>query len=1545
MAWQKASVCEFRFSAAAAAAVAETKAFNMKKYDQLIDGLKEEEEEEHSGNFQKSPDDDNQPTMSNGINRNNNNNNNNIHNNLAQVKPSLANGQAAAKRQQTFQDDEAATPKDAGSSSIMRRTLTKINKKQRRLRRKFNKGLSGYTKSLDDELAYSERQNSVQTGELFKYAQVREKLAICLGVLFMFYAASWQPISVFILATMASLMGQYAKQSSLLNQMLVVEPPKQQANSSSSSSSHYSDIELMVNATNTGTTFAAQQDGQVLLDVPPPQIHPGLGAYTEQVPWLVPFHSFVAQIFDLGSSSMGSLSGSGSDALAAPDAATRTDGDEVKLAVDEILWHESHQFLRRSFEINGSAFLLGLSQLTAFFLGMTLITWAAKRQGSRLKILYFKSCLHQEVTWYESIDSASGSSSSLNALVDKYQDGIGPKLALLCYFLGHVTLFACTAFYQMLSLASFCTCFVITIGLIIIYLSGGQAVAIGEHALFAKRALQLAEEILASIRTVFAFNGQQKELTRYQLSLEPVYRKSLIKHLYTALNTSLSKFSIFACFSAYCFYARHLFPPYTDGLGLNKATVLAVMRGGEVSIVNILISIPFMEALQQSKGSIARIYAAIERRSKIDPSSVRGARPASSNWQPSISFRMVQFGYADRAGPTQRRRSTLPQLAASNAQAVQSNMGADLPLSAGAAASDHHHHHSKRRTSLSASANKAVSLTAAAASDSMEGQSNPIHGSGKGSGSGKHSAQQSFGRRRRSIIDELADEFANDVDQPEPPVQFITGNSENLKHAAHKYGAFDGPASANTIANQNQPTIKTGIRANELQHKNCRLDHITATGGGARRINDNNSSDGQYNGDGSCGGCGCDGSGANPARGVKTTATFDVDRDYQTQDKRILNRFNLEIKAGQSVALVGPSGSGKSTVLSLLLRLYDITGGQLLIGQHNIKDLNVQWLRNQIGVVTQEPRLFDMSIADNIRLGLPVATGQQQKKKSPSLSNDSSASGNSSCDGVGEDELMGEDDDFDSLVNREHVMQQVVEASKAAGAHDFIVKLPQGYSTRVGSGGVQLSGGQKQRIAIARALIRQPKLLLLDESTSALDTESETQVLKALQLASAGRTTITVAHRLKTIKHVDLIVVMSQGQVIECGTHDELMALEAGTYKRMYQDQIEANEGQKRRRVTGGGGGCAGKGGRLDPLKSSEFKGGLHDQIRLVTPGSADNNGGADKTSQDEDRLHNDEYDDNDDSDGDEDSSSSDEDDDDVVHDSDDDYCDDHDGRSTSGGSDSDSAGSTSTKPNFWTLLHFVEPPKWTSIATIVVCLLAGLVLPMNLIAHSYLFSAFAYNELEQIGEYLHFFGLVLLSFSSFVFIVTFLQVILPGYVGEKISTRLRAKTMDSFLHKPMFYFDMDANSAGSLCDRLNSYISNIQNIAGTRIATMLEAVSTLIAGAIFGFGENLTLSTFCLSFALLVLITTVIESRIVQRESSIHQKYDAQLAHLMADSLSNIKTIASLNKESFFIDKFSSIIQHRERGYVRFLTLYLQMRAVFAVAALTKLHVQTTRL
>uniref|UniRef100_A0A8D0GR64 ATP-binding cassette sub-family B member 5 n=1 Tax=Sphenodon punctatus TaxID=8508 RepID=A0A8D0GR64_SPHPU len=213
-------------------------------------------------------------------------------------------------------------------------------------------------------------------------------------------------------------------------------------------------------------------------------------------------------------------------------------------------------------------------------------------------------------------------------------------------------------------------------------------------------------------------------------------------------------------------------------------------------------------------------------------------------------------------------------------------------------------------------------------------------------------------------------------------------------------------------------------------------------------------------------------------------------------DVPILQGLSLKIERGQTVALVGSSGCGKSTSVQLLQRFYDPIEGQVLFDGIDAKHLNVQWLRSQIGIVSQEPVLFDCSIAENIAYG------------------DNS---------------------------RTVPFEEIKEVAKVANIHSFIEELPEKYETRVGDKGTQLSGGQKQRIAIARALLRKPKILLLDEATSALDNESEKVVQKALDQAQQGRTCIVIAHRLSTVQNADIIVVVNNGKIIEQGTHQQLM--------------------------------------------------------------------------------------------------------------------------------------------------------------------------------------------------------------------------------------------------------------------------------------------------------------------------------------------------------------------------------------------------------------------
>jgi ABC-type multidrug transport system fused ATPase/permease subunit len=222
----------------------------------------------------------------------------------------------------------------------------------------------------------------------------------------------------------------------------------------------------------------------------------------------------------------------------------------------------------------------------------------------------------------------------------------------------------------------------------------------------------------------------------------------------------------------------------------------------------------------------------------------------------------------------------------------------------------------------------------------------------------------------------------------------------------------------------------------------------------------------------------------------------------------VLRDFDLSVEPGEVVALVGPSGIGKSTVLALLFRFYDVTGGRITFDGVDLRELGLAELRQAMAMVAQEPVLFSGTIRENIAFGRDGAT-----------------------------------------------VEQIERAARDANAHDFISAFPQGYDTVIGERGVKLSGGQKQRIAVARAFLLDPRVLVLDEATSSLDSESEALVQQALARVMAGRTTLVVAHRLSTVRDADRIVVLDRGGVAEQGTHEQLMA-RAGVYRRLVEHQV-----------------------------------------------------------------------------------------------------------------------------------------------------------------------------------------------------------------------------------------------------------------------------------------------------------------------------------------------------------------------------------------------------
>jgi ATP-binding cassette subfamily B protein len=241
---------------------------------------------------------------------------------------------------------------------------------------------------------------------------------------------------------------------------------------------------------------------------------------------------------------------------------------------------------------------------------------------------------------------------------------------------------------------------------------------------------------------------------------------------------------------------------------------------------------------------------------------------------------------------------------------------------------------------------------------------------------------------------------------------------------------------------------------------------------------------------------------------VRGDVTFEKIRFGYDKSNPVLKDVDLEVKAGEMIGLVGKSGAGKSTTVNLLCRFYEPDGGRLLVDGHDITQVELTGLRQHIGIVPQEPFLFAGSISENIAYGKQDAS-----------------------------------------------VEEIMAAARAACAHDFIVAKPDGYDTQVGERGAKLSGGEKQRLAIARAILHNPRILILDEATSSVDVETEKKIQQAIGNLIRGRTTFAIAHRLSTLRNADRLVVLEKGQIVEMGTHAELMAKEGEFFKLVQTQQ------------------------------------------------------------------------------------------------------------------------------------------------------------------------------------------------------------------------------------------------------------------------------------------------------------------------------------------------------------------------------------------------------
>eukprot|EP00741_Cyanophora_paradoxa_P008173 tig00000025_g7909.t2 len=510
----------------------------------------------------------------------------------------------------------------------------------------------------------------------------------------------------------------------------------------------------------------------------------------------------------------------------------------------------------------------------------------------------------------------------------------------------------------------------------------------------------------------------------------------------------------------------------------------------------------------------------------------------------------------------------------------------------------------------------------------------------------------------------------------------------------------------------------------------------------------------------------------------------DVRFTYPTRaDVPILRGASLSVRQGETVALVGHSGCGKSTCIQLILRYYDPAAGTVTVDGRDLKQLNVRWWRSQIGLVGQEPVLFATSIRENIKMGKQDATDEE-----------------------------------------------IVAACKAANAHDFISKMPKGYDTYVGDIGAQLSGGQKQRIAIARALIKNPRILLLDEATSALDNVSERVVQEALDRLMKGRTTIVIAHRLSTIQKADRIYVFDAGVVAESGTHEALMA-RGGLYADLVHAQSGKHEEERDARAMGGE--APPDPDALAPARRSSVRHSTEQQQQhahglfhrhghgQAGEGGAEAAGAA--ASSEEGSLKGKKG-----------------------------------GKKKGRPADSDEG---KVEVPWGRVLGMAGHHWYLIVLGILSALGNGAVFPVFSIIFSEILAVFYKPYLpnpppqSETESEARFWALMFVVLGGAMFLFNFLQLTAFNVTGEHLTFHIRVQTFRAILRQNIGWFDDEKNSARIVTTNLQTDASLVQGATTARMGMMAQTASTLICGIVIAFVSGWKLALVVLSVAPLIAL------------------------------------------------------------------------------------------
>ncbi|NWS10523.1 ABCBB protein, partial [Pachyramphus minor] len=557
-------------------------------------------------------------------------------------------------------------------------------------------------------------------------------------------------------------------------------------------------------------------------------------------------------------------------------------------------------------------------------------------------------------------------------------------------------------------------------------------------------------------------------------------------------------------------------------------------------------------------------------------------------------------------------------------------------------------------------------------------------------------------------------------------------------------------------------------------------------------------------------------------------------------DIKILDNLNMVIKAGEMTAFVGASGAGKSTVIQLIQRFYDPTEGMITLDGHDIRSLNVQWLRSQIGIVEQEPVLFATTIAENIRYGRDEAT-----------------------------------------------MEDIIKAAKQANAYNFIMDLPQKFDTHVGEGGSQMSGGQKQRIAIARALVRNPKILLLDMATSALDNESEAIVQEALHKARLGRTAISIAHRLSAIKAANVIVGFEHGRAVERGTHEELLKRK-GVYFMLVTLQSKGDPAptteetetaeddavepalEKVQSFSRGSYRASLRASLRERSRSQLSNmvpepplsiGGEHAESTYLTSSYGEEDGKAKKES--------------------------------VVEED--------------------------AKPVSFTRILKYNASEWPYLVLgSLAAAVNGAVNPLYALLFSQILGTFSILDQEEQKTQIN--GVCVLF--VLVGVISFFTQFLQGYTfaksGELLTRRLRKIGFQAMLGQDIGWFDDRKNSPGALTTRLATDASQVQGATGSQIGMIVNSLTNIGVAMIIAFYFSWKLSLVILCFLPFLALSGAVQAKMLTGFASQDRKALEATGRIASEAVSNIRTVAGIGKEKTFINNFEKHLDMPYRAAIK---------------------------